>query len=262
MYLKNFFFGIVLGIGFIIPGVSGGVLAAILGIYDTIIYRLNNLFKNFKENIYYLTPLILGVIIGVLFFSKLILYLLNNKLNFISYVFIGLILGCVPYLFQEIKIKVNKNIAIIPFLIAILFGIVLYLIENNSMEVNNNPNFITMFIAGSLYAVGKLVPGISGSALLMLIGVYKYFLSVVANPFAITFNIILNFIPFVISFIISSIIILKLIDYLLNNYFRLTYSAIIGFVISSILFIYPGYFSFISLVIATMSFLISYTLSK
>jgi len=78
MYLKNLFLGIILGIGFIIPGVSGGVLATILGIYDEIIYRLNHLFKNFKDNIFYLTPLVTGVIISILFFSKLILYLLNN----------------------------------------------------------------------------------------------------------------------------------------------------------------------------------------
>ncbi|MBE6156902.1 MAG: DUF368 domain-containing protein [Firmicutes bacterium] len=262
MYLKNLFLGIIVGIGFIIPGVSGGVLATILGIYDTIIYKLNHFFKDLKNNILYLAPLIIGIIISILFFSKLILYLLNNKLNFISYVFIGLILGCVPYLLREIKFKTNKKMSMLSFFMSLLFGCLLFLIENNSLETFNNPGFITMLIAGVLYAIGKIVPGISGAALLMLLGIYEYFLSVVANPFAITFETIINFIPFIISFLFSSIIILKLIDYLLSKHFRITYSAIIGFIISSILFIYPGYFSFLSLIIASLAFLISYNLSN
>ena len=79
MYLKNLLLGIILGIGFIIPGVSGGVIATILGIYDTIIYKLNHFFKDFKKNILYFGPLVAGVFISIIFFSKLILYLLNNK---------------------------------------------------------------------------------------------------------------------------------------------------------------------------------------
>lgn len=262
MYFKNLFLGIILGIGFIIPGVSGGVIATILGIYDNIINRLNNLFKNFKDNILYLLPLIIGIIISILFFSKLILYLLNNKLNFISYVFIGLILGCIPYLFKEIKIKTQKNMAVIPLVIAFIFGIILFIIEKNSLQNSSKPNFLLMFIAGFLYAVGKIVPGISGAALLILLGIYEYFLSIIANPLTINFNTIITFIPFIFSFLISAIFIVKLINYLLNTHFRMTYSAIIGFIISSILFIYPNTFQPISLIIATFSFIISYFLSK
>lgn len=262
MYLKNFFYGIIIGIGFIIPGVSGGVLATILGIYDTILDKLNNLFKNFKNNILYLLPIVIGVIISVLLFSKLILYLLNNKLNFISYVFIGLILGCIPYLFKEIKTKTQKNISITYFLITFILGIILFLIEKNNILNNNNPTFLIMLVAGIFYAIGKIVPGISGATLLMLLGVYEYFLSIIANPLTINFKTICLFIPFIISFIFSSIIIIKLIDYLLKQHFRNTYSAIIGFVISSILFIYPNDLSILSIIITLLSFNISYHLSK
>lgn len=262
MFLKNLFLGIIIGIGFIIPGVSGGVLAAILGIYEKIIYKLNHLFEDFKSNIFYLTPIIIGIIISILFFSKLILYLLDNKLMFISYVFIGLILGCLPYLIKEIKEKTSKNIAILPFIISLLFGIILFIIESNSLEVNGTPNIFTMFVAGILYSAGKLIPGISGAALLMLLGVYKYFLETIANPFSMNLELLINFIPFIISFILSAIFIIKLIDYLLSKHFRITYSAIVGFVISSILFIFPGSITIISIIIASLSFIISYTLSK
>lgn len=262
MYLKNLLYGLVIGIGFIIPGVSGGVLATILGIYETILEKVSNLFKNFKENILYLLPLLIGVITSILLFSKLILYLLNNKLNFISYVFIGLILGCVPYLFKEIKNKTNQKISIFYFLISFIFGIILFLIEKNNISTINEPTFLIMFIAGILYSAGKLIPGISGAALLMLLGIYEYLLNIIANPLSITIDVIILFIPFIISFIVSSIFIIKIINYLLNNHFRYTYSAIIGFVISSILFIYPGSFSFSSIIIFLCSFIISYYLSK
>ena len=119
-----------------------------------------------------------------------------------------------------------------------------------------------MFIAGIFYSIGKLVPGISGAALLMLLGIYEYLLEILANPLSLTINNIILFIPFIISFIISSIFIIKLINYLLNNNFRNTYSAIIGFVISSILFIYPNTFTISSIIILICSFSISYYFSK
>ena len=262
MIIKNFLLGLIIGIGFIIPGVSGGVLATILGIYDEIIFRLNSLFKNFKSNIIFLIPIFTGIALSIIVFSKFILFLLNYKLIFISYVFIGLILGCIPFLIQEIKIKSQKNIALIPFLIAFILGNSLFLIETTIITYSTTPNSFIMSIAGLFYAIGKIVPGISGAALLMFLGIYEFFLRVIANPLSISFAIIISFIPFIITFLLSSIFIIKIISYLLNKHFRITYSIIIGFVLSSVLFIYPGYFSFINLITLILSFVISYNLSK
>ena len=262
MILRNFLYGLIIGIGFIIPGVSGGVLATILGIYNEIIERLLNFKKDIENKFLYITPLLIGILISIFLFSKIILYLLNNKLLFISYVFIGLILGCIPYLIKEIKLKTKKNISITFFLITFILGIILYLFQEMSKEMVSTPNIIRMSLAGVFYALGKIVPGISGASLLMLLGVYKYFLSIIANPLNINLKIIIIFIPFVITFLISAYFILKAIDYLLNNHFRHTYSAIIGFIISSILFIYPGNINIISIIIAILSFIISYYLSN
>ncbi len=260
--IKNLIYGIILGIGFIIPGVSGGVLATILGIYDEIIFRLNNFPKNFKNNIIFFLPLFGGIIISIILFSNLILYLLNTRLEFISYIFMGLILGCVPFLVKEIKLRTNKNINFILTLFTFFIGFILYIIELNNNNNISNPNIFMMLIAGFGYAIGKIVPGISGSAILIFLGLYKYFLNIIANPFNLNFNIIIEFMPFIISFIISAIIIIKLINYLLNKHFRSTYSAIIGFVLSSILFIYPHSISFIALFSLFLSFIISYTISS
>lgn len=262
MILKNLLYGLFIGIGFIVPGVSGGVLATILGIYDKIINTLTHFGKDIKKNILFILPLIIGIIISVLLFSKLILFLLEERQEFISYVFIGLIIGCLPYLLKEIKIKTQKTIMLIPFILSLLLGIILYIVgENLETEMIYPSNFI-MLIAGVFYAIGKIVPGISGSALLMLLGIYKYFLNIIANPKLFNLHILFKFIPFIISFILSGIVLIKIMDILLKKHFRITYSVIIGFVISSILFIYPHCFSFAYLIIAFLSFLISYELSK
>ncbi len=262
MLIKNLLDGLIIGLGFIIPGVSGGVLATILGIYEKIIDTLLNLKKDLKNNLLFIVPLLIGILISVLLFSNVILYLLRVRRDFISYVFIGLILGCIPYLAKEIKNKSNKNLALIPFILAFSLGVILFIFQKSNLNIETHPSIITMFGAGVLYAIGKIVPGISGAALLMLIGVYTYFLETIANPLAINLETIITFIPFIISFLISAIIILKLINYLLHQHFRLTYSIIIGFVVSSILFIYPDSFTLMSIVITILAFLLSYNLAK
>ena len=261
MIWQNLLYGFILGIGFIVPGVSGGVIATILGIYEEIIDKLININKDLTNNLKYILPLLIGIILSILLFSKVIIFLLDNELQFISYVFIGLILGSVPFLYKEIKVKTHKNISWFTFLITFCLGIFLFIIENNLNLTLVKPNMCLMFIAGIFYAIGKIVPGISGASLLMLIGVYKYLLEIIANPLKLNITIITSLIPFIISFIISAIFILKLIDYLLKYHFRLTYSAIIGFVISSIIFIYPGIFTFKSLIITILAFMISYNLT-
>ena len=258
MYLKNFFKGLIIGIGFIIPGVSGSVLATVLGVYEEVLRRVSNFFTNTINNIKYLLPLCLGIILSVLLLSKLILYLLNNHLEFISYTFIGLILGCIPFLFKEIKVKCHKFISFKYLLLSIFIGIILFIIENNFITSTSNPSIMLMVVAGFVYSLGKLVPGISGAALLMLLGIYEYLLNILANPFSITFYTFLTLIPFILSFLISSIFIIKIINYLLTNYFYQTFSTIIGFVITSILFIIPNHFNILSIVIVVCSFMIGY----
>ncbi len=261
MFFVNFIFGVIIGIGFIIPGVSGGVLATIMGIYDKIIYSLTYFFKDFRKNFLVLFPIFLGSVLGILFFSKIILYLLKYKRDFISYVFIGLILGCIPFLLQEIKVKSNKKISILPFLGAVTLGISLYIIQNFLNLGYENTTPLVMAIGGVFYAIGKIVPGISGAALLMMLGIYEYLLEIIASPSLISMDIIIKLIPFIISFLISAVFIIKGINYLITKHFHYTYSAIIGFVVSSILFIIPDSFDITSLIIVFLSFLISYNLS-
>ena len=258
----NFIYGLCIGLGFIIPGVSGGVIATILGIYEKIINSILNFKDNIKENSLFLLPIFGGILLSIFLFSNILLYLINNKYFYISYVFMGLILGTIPYLLKEIKRKEDKNIQFLPFFITLIIGLLLYIIDINNYSNHSTLNILTIILAGFFYAFGKIVPGISSSALLMLLGLYEYFLNIIANPLHISISTFIYIIIFIISFIISAIIILKVISYLLKYHYRSTYSAIIGFVITSILFLYPGTFNYLSIIILILAFNISYLLSN
>ena len=240
--LKTLISGIIIGIGFIIPGVSGGILAVLLGIYDKIIYSISNFRKDILKNSGFLFVVMSGVLIGSVLFSNVLIYLLETREFAIKYVFMGLIIGGLPSLIKEVKSHDSKNINLISLIIALLFSIGLFVIEKTAIFKFDSDNLTTinLIIAGLFYSTGKIVPGISGAALLMLLGIYEYLLGILANPLSLSFNEILKLIPFFISFVISAILLVKLINYLLKKHYNKTYSAILGFVIGSLLFIFPG----------------------
>lgn len=241
--LKTLISGVVIGIGFIIPGVSGGILAVLLGIYDKIIYSISNFRKDILKNSGFLFIVMTGVILGSVLFSNILIYLLETKEFAIKYVFMGLIIGGLPSLIREIKSHDKKKINILFLIMALLFSIGLFLIEKTAIFKldSNNLTVMNLTVAGVFYSMGKIIPGISGAALLMLLGIYEYLLSILANPFSLSFGKILRLLPFFISFVISAILLVKLINYLLKKHYNKTYSAILGFVLGSLLFIFPGF---------------------
>lgn len=270
-FLMNLVIGIIIGIGFIIPGVSGGALAVIMGVYDKIFYSIKNL-KN-KSNFLFLLTISIGVVVGIIGFGNILLLLLDSREVPTKYIFIGFVIGGIPSLIKNIKEKSQEKFKFIPFLIAIIISIFLYILEksdtgiNISGElVNGNIPIIGLFLAGILYAAGKIVPGISGSALLILVGMYEYLLEIIANPFFINVNIIVTLIPFFIGIVIGIIVLFKLMNYLFSKYYISTYSAILGFVIGSLLYLYPGFMLDISgvicIVLLISSAAISYILTK
>ena len=100
--------GILIGIGMILPGVSGGVIAVILGVYDKIIYSLSNFFSDYKKNARFLIPLFIGMGIGAIISAKILIYIFNKYFIESCYLFIGLITGSIPFLIKEGKEK-DKN---------------------------------------------------------------------------------------------------------------------------------------------------------
>lgn len=270
-HLINFLKGILVGIANIIPGVSGGTMAVSVGIYDKLISSIGNFFKNFKktfkENMIFLIPIGLGAVIGVVGFSKLLKYLLANFEMQTCFTFIGLILGSLPFVFKKANIKGFKKSYLIPFLITFAFGSALAILEALNITGNEITAFsvdlktmILLAVYGFIAAVSMVVPGISGSFILLLLGAYEAILGAIAD-----LNIII-LIPFAVGVVLGVLVSTKILAYLLTHFYGYTYYAILGFILGSIPAIFPGFAcnisGVISIVLLVIGFFATYYISK
>lgn len=263
--MKNFLKGFIIGIGKIIPGVSGAVLALLLGVYDKSINYINNFHKNKKESIKYLLPLGVGIILSIITFSKIITFALGKYYLITMLLFIGLIIGGIPPIINKTE-KKDNYIVVISFIIFFLISITsinnTYIIKNNIIDI------IIYFISGLLEALGTVVPGISSAALLMIVGTYDIIISSVGsitNLSMITSNLKIM-LPFGIGLIFGIIIMIKIIDYLFKKYHNKVYSFVSGVLLSSIVLLiiksFKDKINFIELVIGLISLIVGIILSS
>ena len=231
-WLTRIIKGIVIALGFILPGISGGVLAAILGIYQRMIGFLAHPFKDFKENVLYFIPVALGMLLGIGLFSYPIEYLLENYQVYVLWSFAGAIIGTVPSLLKESTRESDRDkIDLVWFLATfITSGLGLYAL--NFVVGTLTASFVNFILAGVLLALGILVPGLSPSNLLLILGLYAPMLTGFKR-----FDLLGTFLPIGIGAGTTLIIFSKLMDHALNNYHSRVYHFIIGIVLSSTLLI-------------------------
>ena len=234
--------GMIIGLANVIPGVSGGTLMITLGIYEQIIGVISHFFKNFKDNLKFIIPLGIGAVLSLLLFSKIISLSLDKFPLATTLFFLGLIVGGIPLLVKNI----NKNkdfkkisnyiIAFISFAFIILFAM---LKNNHTVDLNNLSfiNLILLFGVGIISAATMVIPGISGSFVLMLVGYYKPIIDTIKNltNFNLLTHNMLILVFFGIGILIGIVIVSKLIEMLLKKYETKTYFAVFGFVIASII---------------------------
>ena len=238
-FLFDYIKGILIGAGAIIPGISSGVLCVIFGIYETLLNSILNFFKDWKTNIKFLTPYILGGLTGIIIFSNIILFLFERYPEITSFTFIGLILGCIPSIFKICNSKEKFKLRYIIFFIVSFIIAILLLVLENKMSSNigiyygDNYSFEFLLLAGFLMSLGVVVPGVSSTVILMLLGVYETYLYAVS-----IMNIRILF-PMGIGLLIGGFLCMKLIQFLLNKYHSQTYYSILGFVLGSIFVLLP-----------------------
>ncbi len=250
--LKLFIKGAILGIAFIIPGVSGGTLAVLLGIYEELIEAVSNFYKsksNFVKYFKYLLPLGLGAVASLALCAKLIKFGLEKAPIITILIFLGLIIGGVPKLFKSVdKTPELKDFSLM--LIGIIIVVLMMIVDKGSSSVSltnlNALGYIVLFFVGMLASATMVVPGISGSFTLMLIGYYEPILNVV-NELTSFKNIgsnLLIMLPFLLGVVIGIVVIAKVIEYCLKKYRNQTYYVIIGFVLASIISVFAEVFAY------------------
>ena len=242
--------GMIIGLANVIPGVSGGTLMITLGIYETVIDTISHFFSNFKKNLKFIIPLGIGVILALLLFSKIIGISLEKYPFATTLFFLGLIIGGIPLIIKNMNKNKNSKkvsnyiIAFISFSFIILFAM---LKSGNDVNLTNINflNMIILFIVGIIASATMVIPGISGSFVLMLLGYYKPIIDTIRNltNFSLICHNILVLGSFGIGVLLGIILVSKLIELLLKKFETKTYFAVFGFVIASIIAIIKPLFS-------------------
>ena len=232
--------GMIIGVANIIPGVSGGTLMITLGIYEEIIDTISHFLKNFKKNLKFIIPLGIGMVLAILILSKLIKLCLENYPFPTSLFFAGLVLGGIPLIWRKTS-AAKKNysnwiVFVITFAIIVIFA---FIDRSNFMIDLNNLNpvgYLTLFLVGMISAATMVIPGISGSLVLMLLGYYEPIIDTIKNltNFNLLGHNLLILIPFGLGIIVGIVLVAKLIEYLLKKYPIKTYYGVLGFVLASL----------------------------
>lgn len=257
-YFKDFFKGILIGAGAILPGISSGVLCVIFGIYENLLNCVLNFFKNIKENFRFLFPIVAGAIIGIILFGNILKYLFFAYPIQIKFIFIGLILGSIPTLIKESTSKTKFKFHYIIFtMLSLLLGVFLVYIESKISRTSSNEyNFLFLIFSGFLMSAGVIIPGVSSTLILMLLGIYEVYLDSVSSIY-------LPFLfPLCIGLFIGSIFFMKITKSLLDKFYPQTFFTIIGFTLGSVLILYPGFTFDLTGIISILSLLLGFTLAQ
>lgn len=234
-FIKDYFKGVAIGSGAILPGISSGVLCVIFGIYEKLLDSILNFFKNIKENFKFLFPIMLGIVSGIILFSNILNYLFYSYPIQIKSIFIGLILGSIPSILKSVNSKYKFKLSYILYLL-ISFGIGIFLIYlENKLSINSYSeySFFYLILCGILMSIGVVIPGISSTIILMLMGVYSTYLYSISTLY---FPIL---IPLGIGLVIGSFICMKLVKILFDKFYAQTFYLIVGFTLGSIFILFP-----------------------
>lgn len=243
--IKLFFAGIVVGIANVIPGVSGGTMAVIFGVYDRLIAIISfNIKKIFAEWKFWL-PLAIGMGAGILLFSKVVDFLFSNYPVYTCFFFTGIIAGSLPLIYKRCLNKdAEKKLPSLSVSICILlaFAVMIFLAFFNTESLAEGAAYseltfalgMKLLLGGALAAIAMIIPGISGSFLMLVLGIYATIIGAVAD-----LNIMI-LLPVAVGVVIGLFAGAGLVRYLMAKVPFHTYGVILGLIAGSIFAVLPA----------------------
>lgn len=229
--------GLVIGATMVVPGVSGGTMAIILGIYDTLISAVSSFQKNVKENFLFLLLFAVSAGVGLFLFTTPLSWLLENYKMPTTYFFIGAVAGGIPIIERKSGVRKIELDVVLYLLVGALIVTLLSKLPQNLLTVTQTNwivQYILLIIAGIISAAALVLPGISFSHFLLILGIYEQLLNAV-KTLQLTF-----LIPLATGVLLGIILFSKLLEGFMENYPKATYLLILGFIIGSVAAIYPG----------------------
>lgn len=234
-FLYRILCGFCLGISVFAPGISGSIMAIIMGIYDKLIDITSNPFKNFKNNFIFLLPLGIGALISLVLFILVFSYLFETYEKAVFMLFIGLIAGNLPMVYKEARKSKFKWYYILGTVAAIAIAFALGIMSESVGETQvarENANLMYIALSGALAGFASLVPGMSISMILIVMGVYDYLIASAKSLDVVTIAVVS--VAFVLSMIVSS----KLIKLIFSKLSGIANFMVLGFLIGSMVGIF------------------------
>ena len=243
--IKNILKGVVVGIANVIPGVSGGTMMVSMGIYDALIHAITHLFKEFKKSFAILAPILIGGAIGIVGLSFIIEWMFGVIPAQTNLLFIGLIVGGLPAMTSKVKgekIKPGYIIAFLLFFVVVVGSAALGSVEGNEADLSINiVSVLKLFGVGVITSATMVIPGVSGSMMLMLMGYYNpiietinnFIKSAIALDFAGIWTDFCVLCPFGIGVVLGIFAIAKVVEIVFEKFPLYAYWAIIGLIVAS-----------------------------
>jgi len=265
-HIKNFIYGIALGIAFVIPAFSAGTMAVLLNIFDKILLAID--IKKFPQNFPFLFALASGCVTGVFLFSKFMTGLLSLYEIYIDYCFIGMIAGCIPMIYRRAKYEKVKPRNIFIFFITFSFMGFLTLIGSGNrfsdvpelLDPGSPVFYLWLFFAAAIGGIVMILPGVSGTIILLIFGVYAVILEAIP---AFYFPVLL---PVATGMLAGGAFGIIFIKKMLRFHPQTLYFAILGLIVGSFFTIYPGFIwgahGFLCIFLAVLFAFSSYALSR
>lgn len=259
--MTNFLKGIVAGLGGVAPGLSGSVLLIIFGLYQKVLDALGTLFKDFRNNIRFLLPVVSGMFVGVLLFSKVIDFFLGNYEMPTRFCFLGLILGTVPLFYSEVKKEGFSRKYYVVILLAAILGTWMFTLNPGAFPQVMDPTLWQSVFLGVAVAATAIVPGVDPAVFLSSLGFYEMYVRSLAN---FDLQVLL---PMVVGLAVGAVGISFGMSQLFKRFYTGTFSVIFGVFLSMI----PNMLnescvlamngeSVISVIVMVMGFLVSFYL--
>lgn len=226
--MERFLKGIIVGLGGVAPGLSGSVLLIIFGLYQKTLDALGSLLTNFRKNLRFLTPLVAGMFLGVLLFSKLIDYFLSNYEMPTRYCFLGLILGTLPMVWREVKKEGFSRKYYLVIVLAAIAGTWFFAVNPNAFPQVTDPTLSQKLLLGVAVAATAIVPGVDPAVFLSTLGLYEMYVASLAQVD------LAVLVPMVGGLAVGAVVISFAMSWLFRRFYTASFSVIFGIFLSMI----------------------------
>lgn len=260
-FIKNLICGIAIGAGAILPGISGGVLCVIFGVYQSVMELFSHPIKSLKKNWKMFLTIGVGWLIGFVFFAKVIEWIFMLSELYSTWLFAGLILGTVPALYKEAGKKGHTKGGCVSMIIGGAVVLVILLLVKYVVHFSVTPNIAWYGFAGVLWGISLVVPGMSSSPVLLALDLYQPLNSGLAN---LDFGVIL---PWVIGMAATALLLARGINHFFKMHYSVAYHGVVGIVVASTLMIIPIYYEnpkqfFVGVLFGAVGYVIAFISEK